>query len=168
MESLYALLAVQAPSPKEKEEGIRKALIGNRIAYLLSDRGELVLQGDLGERLKKNSPERWGELIRLPLKDFSFHYNAYFLLTEQGMLYGTGRNNCAELGLGNYKECKRWTRLPLPCIKRILCCKTGKSLVLTSKEMFYQTGIHEGLDCWELVDDPLLVHLYRISYQGST
>jgi len=162
MEGFYILLRQQA-FPLKEEKGPRKEIKGRTISFTVTEASIITLQGMMAERLRTARPKRWKDCsVFPPAKDIALNFNANFFLTEQGLLYGCGKNHCAELGLGDYNERVRWYRLLLLPLKRIVNARCGTTVVQTTSGAFYQTGLYQGLEYWEEVDDPLEEKIYRM------
>jgi alpha-tubulin suppressor-like RCC1 family protein len=125
------LLFTQVPLPPEVRI-IYQVIAEERNTFLLTNNGLFVCGscqiGDFGSnhvevnnRFEKISlPEK----IRVIKKIFVGAYH-YFLLTDAGV-FGAGRNERGELGLGHHKDCRELTQIPWEVEGQIIEIMTGR------------------------------------------
>ena len=90
------------------------------------------------------------------------------VLTRQGHVYGRGKNQYGELGMGDKKERNAWTQIPIPYKVKQVSCKHTHSLFLTEEGHVYSCGrnICGQLVCAHLTIKfrELVISLIKISF----
>ncbi|HIC8807975.1 TPA: RCC1 domain-containing protein [Elizabethkingia anophelis] len=94
-------------------DNAKKIAVNDGSTYILKKNGELYVggandRGQLGTGNRNNTGEN-GNFVKVDfyggvIKDIVGCYNQIFILTEQGKVFATGRNNDGQLGLGDTSD----------------------------------------------------------------